>query len=296
MQIINGILPVNKPSGMSSFDVIRVLKQRLKFDWKSVKIGHGGTLDLLAAGVLLILFGEATKAFDFLLKSRKEYIALISLGANTDTDDAEGSVIETFEKDVALADIEQVLPGFIGKINQVPPRYSALRVNGRRGYELARNNIAVEMEPRLVEIYDIRLDRYEEKKKELSIIVSCSSGTYIRSLARDIGKKLGCGGYIKKLVRSSSSGITLEKCMDLDDVTDLNIRQCIISLNDALPLEQLTFLNQKEFVLNGRILKDDFFKEKEIRDGLYKIIKDNIVLAVVEKKGVNFNYLRVFNE
>ncbi len=296
MRKINGILPINKPSGISSYDVIRMIKKSLGFDSKSQKIGHGGTLDKSASGVLPVLLGEASKAFDYLLQSEKVYRAVIQLGANTDTDDAEGLRINTFDTKIGRSDLEAVLPEFTGSIMQVPPVYSSLHINGTRSYELARRNINVENSAREVEINDISLDSFDSDKFQASLTVKCSSGTYIRSLARDIGERLNCGGYILELTRLSSSGIMLKDCIKPDEVTGLNIEKLLIPLNCVLSMPALTFLPQKTIVTNGRNLMEEFFGEKAEKDGLYKIVQEGNVLAIVQKNGGKFHYLRVFNE
>ncbi|MGA2142527.1 MAG: tRNA pseudouridine(55) synthase TruB [Brevinematales bacterium] len=297
MQKLNGVLPINKPSGVSSFDVIRILKKRLAdLDWKKQKIGHGGTLDLPASGVLPILLGEASKAFDYLLLSKKEYRAVIQFGAVTDTDDAQGRVIETYEAGADLNDIEAVLPKFTGRIMQVPPLYSSLHINGQRSYDLARRNIMAAGEPREVEISGITIEAYDNKLKRLTIRVLCSSGTYIRSLARDIGRELSCGGHISELRRTMSAGIKLEDCIKPEEVDISSIEKQIIPLNKALTLPALDFQQDKDYIRSGRKLNKELFGEPGHEDGLYKIVAGGAVLAIVEKKGLNYIYLRVFND
>jgi tRNA pseudouridine55 synthase len=293
---INGILPINKPLGISSFDVIRQLKKRLSLDWKDQKIGHGGTLDRGAGGVLPILLGEASKAFDYLLLSEKVYRAVVQFGACTVTGDASGEFTGSFDRKISRHDLEEILPQFIGRIKQVPPAYSSLHVNGRRSYELALKKIKVENEAREIEINDIIINDFDFEKSKATMTVICSSGTYIRSLARDMGDKMECGGYIEELTRLSASGISLEDCISVEDVNDSNISWLLIPLNDALHLDQLTFLPEKAIIESGRALSEDFFAEKAVKDGLYKVVKDGLVLAIIEKAGEKFHYLRVFNE
>jgi tRNA pseudouridine55 synthase len=276
--------------------VIRILKSRLPFDWKRQKIGHGGTLDSLASGVLLILFGEASKAFDYLLLSKKEYRALIQFGAVSDTDDADGSIIETYDREIDRKDIETALPKFRGLIMQVPPFYSSLHTNGRRNYKLARDNILLIKEPRKVEISEITIEDYDSIKRRLSVLVVCSSGTYIRSLARDLGRELSCGGYILELQRLSSSGIKITDCVSPEQVDISNIERIILPLNAALQLPSLNLNRQRDYILSGRRLSGEVFENPCDKDGFYKIIREGAVLAIVEKKGPNFNYLRVFND
>lgn len=291
----SGILPVNKPKGISSFDVIRDIKKMLPPELKNEKIGHGGTLDIPAEGVLPILFGEATKAFDFLLASDKIYRAVIQFGALTDTDDADGKVIQTFDKKTTLDEINAVLPKFTGKIEQFPPKFSALRVNGVRSYELARNDRDVVLKPRTVEIFGLDAGSFNPESQRLNLTVRCSSGTYIRSLARDIGNSLGTGGYIVELLRTKSAGITLEQCHPLPDLNVYNIADKILDLNGALDIPELKLIPLREYITNGKILTDNLFEVPPVRDGTYKIVRDKKLLSVVERNGGKIKYLRVFN-
>ena len=293
----SGILPIHKPSGISSFDVIRNLKRSIGKVWKDLKIGHGGTLDPLASGVLTILVGEATKAFDFLLASDKTYHAVIQLGSDTDTDDSDGKIIKTYDKKADEAVIRSLLPRFSGMISQVPPRYSALKIDGKRSYDLARNNIEMEIKPRTVEVKEIKLLSFNPDRQELHISVRCSSGTYIRSIARDIGKEAGCGGHIKGLIRTKACGISIEGCHLIDSITPDNWIQLLIETNKSL--EFLPFLSLKQdasFIFQGRKLPDSLFSETPFTAPIYRILKDNKLLALVERKDNQFRYLRVFNE
>jgi tRNA pseudouridine55 synthase len=291
--MLYGILPVHKPTGIGSFDVIRQLKKILP---KNQKIGHGGTLDNLASGVLPILLGEATKAFDFLLLSDKIYAAEIQFGALSETDDAEGKIIRKFDKKISLSEIEFILEKFRGKILQTPPRFSAIRINGQRSYDLARNNKETPLQPREVEIHDTKIEKFIEDEQKLLITIHCSSGTYIRSIARDMGTLLQTGGYLSALVRLKSAGIYLEDCCYLEGLTDQNIESFLLNLNQSLALPELSFMLQSSYIKNGRPLEDQLFKEAAKTSGIYKITQDNRLLAIVEKKGNKYYYLRVFNE
>ena len=290
-----GILPVNKPSGISSFDVIRRIKRVMPPEWKKEKIGHGGTLDNLADGVLPVLFGEATKAFDFLLQSDKIYRAIIRLGVATDTDDSDGKIILTSDKKISFGEVEALLPDFTGEIMQVPPRYSALKVDGRRSYELARGDVAVEHKPRKVTVHELNMESYDAASRTLVLIVRCSSGTYIRSIARDIGHILGCGGHIAGLTRLKSAGILLEECTALDSITADNIESGFIDLNGALSLPVLELKADAAHIRNGKPLFSGLFSSQPSEDGAYKVCKDGGLLAIVEKSSMSYKYLRVFN-
>jgi len=293
---LNGVLPVNKPEGISSFDVIRSLKKKLSLDWNHQKIGHGGTLDVPASGVLLILFGEATKAFDFLLKSDKIYRANFKFGAFTDTDDAKGNIIESFSATPSLQEIESALKSFLGFIEQYPPRLSAVHVDGRRAYEIFYSGVTAKLKPKKVVVKNIKINNYDFKNRLLDLIIECSSGTYIRSLARDLGKKLGCGGYVEHLVRIMSCGIFIEECIDLNTMDIGTIKEKLLPLRRVLKLPLLFFNRDKEWILNGKSLNSQLFFKKNIENGIYQVIHEDSVLAIVEKEGDSFKYLRVFHE
>ncbi|MDH5711354.1 MAG: tRNA pseudouridine(55) synthase TruB [Gammaproteobacteria bacterium] len=195
---VNGVLLLDKPLGISSNKAL----QQVKNIYSATKAGHTGSLDPLATGMLPICFGEATKISAFLLDADKRYRFTCQLGITTTTGDAEGEVLESRDASaIKQADIEYVLPDFIGDIIQVPPMYSALKHNGQRLYKLAREGIEVERKARTITIYDIVLHSFEGDLLDLE--VSCSKGTYVRTLAEDIGEVLGCGAHITKLRRLS---------------------------------------------------------------------------------------------
>ncbi len=207
------VLNVYKPPGMTSFGVVKRIRSLLKVK----KVGHGGTLDPIAEGVLIILAGKATKRADELTSLVKEYRAVILLGKTTDTYDITGEVAE--EKtvpDIALSEVLTVLQRFRGDIEQVPPMYSALKVKGQRLYKLARKGIEIEREPRKVTIHSIDIDFW--KNPRLGITVRCSKGTYIRSLAHDIGQSLGVGGCMESLLRARVGDYRVEDSLPLEDI------------------------------------------------------------------------------
>jgi tRNA pseudouridine55 synthase len=210
----SGIIAVNKPVGWSSFDVIRFLRRVTGIK----RIGHAGTLDKEAEGVLVICMGSATKRVESLMDEEKEYIATIKFGERTDTDDSSGRVIEKKSTEgISREKIEKVIESFKGEIEQVPPMYSALKVNGRRLYKLARKGIEIERKPRKVLIKEIEVLRCNPPRCEIRII--CGRGTYIRALARDIGEKLECGGYVEKLVRIRVGKFNIKDAIDVTKVT-----------------------------------------------------------------------------
>ena len=201
---ICGILPVKKPEGWTSFDVIAKLRGVLRIK----RLGHSGTLDPMATGVLPVFVGRATKACDIIPDRRKVYTAGFQLGVSTDTLDSTGKTLKTSDKAVARADLECAKSSFAGDIMQVPPMYSAIKVNGKKLYELARAGKEIEREPRAVHIDSIDIIEYDEASRMGVMKVDCEKGTYIRSVISDIGEKLGCGGMMTSLERSYS-GLSL---------------------------------------------------------------------------------------
>lgn len=212
---IHAILPVNKPKDFTSFDVIGKLRGVLK----TKKIGHSGTLDPMATGVLPLFIGNATKAIALMANHPKRYVATCKLGFKTDTLDSTGEVLEIRDPNrVTQRDIQKILPQFTGRITQVPPMYSAVKQNGKKLYQLARKGIEVERKERLVTVFDIQLRTFDEDKKEFVIDVKCSKGTYIRTLIDDIGETLGCGAMMTDLVRQESDGFLLENCYTIEQI------------------------------------------------------------------------------
>jgi tRNA pseudouridine55 synthase len=211
----SGILPVEKGRGVTSFQVVAHLRRLLR----APKIGHGGTLDPEATGVLPILIGEATKLTPYLTELDKEYLATVRLGVVTETQDMTGAVLE--ERPVPRLDaaaVETVLGRFVGMINQVPPMYSALRRGGRRLYELAREGLTVEREARQITVHAITLEALHSP--ELTLRVRCGKGTYIRTLAADVGAALGCGGALASLVRTRVGPYTLAGAVSWAELTE----------------------------------------------------------------------------
>lgn len=208
-----GIICVNKPEGFTSFDVIAKMRGILKMK----RLGHGGTLDPMATGVLPVFAGKATKACDILPDSDKAYRAGFRLGVSTDTQDCTGRTVSERGADgVTREDVSAALKNFRGNIMQIPPMYSAVSVGGRRLYDLARQGIEVEREPRAVTVYSLELAEYNDIEKSGVLEISCSKGTYIRTVIADMGDILGCGGIMTSLVRTRACGFCLEECVTLE--------------------------------------------------------------------------------
>ena len=208
---MNGIIIVDKPQNYTSFDVIAVLRKKLN----QKKIGHMGTLDPMATGVLPIVVGDAAKFQIYSTNHDKEYIARIKLGISTDSLDTTGNVILEKKCHINENAFVEALKQFVGDIKQVPPMFSAIKINGKKLYELARKGIEVKREERSVKIYDLKLLNFDEKNQEAEIKVLCSQGTYIRTLCQDIGEKLDCPAIMSYLRRTLSGGFRLEKLKDL---------------------------------------------------------------------------------
>ena len=207
---MDGILIVDKQKGMTSFDVVREVRKK----YNTKRVGHIGTLDPLATGVLTVLIGKATKLSDFLMEHEKEYIATLALGKATDTGDSEGNVIEKKEVDIKIYEkdrkLEEVFQSFVGESMQIPPMYSAIKIQGKKLYELAREGKTVEREPRKIIIKDIKVLNIDLINNEIEYKVTCSKGTYIRVLCEDIAKELGTVGYMKELRRTRIGNFKIE--------------------------------------------------------------------------------------
>ena len=215
---MNGIIVIDKENGYTSFDVVAKMRRICG----EKKIGHTGTLDPMATGVLPILIGNATKAQSLLPESDKEYEATFSFGITTDTLDITGKVLSQTESNVKSEDLEAVLPQFRGDIMQLPPMYSAVSKDGVRLYELARKGLVTEREARPITVYKLDLLNFDEQLQSAKILVKCSKGTYIRSICDAIGQALGCGAVMTSLRRVTACGYTLDDAITLEKVKELS--------------------------------------------------------------------------
>jgi tRNA pseudouridine55 synthase len=227
LHVTSGIILINKPRGITSHDVVervRNLLSHASYTTKTKpKVGHAGTLDPLAEGLLIVLVGDATKKQATFMAGEKEYIATIHLGASSSTDDAEGTIEPLpHPPHPTRDDICRTLANFVGEITQVPPAYSAVRVGGKKAYELARRGETPTLTPRRVTITKLELMSY--RWPTLTIRVVCSGGTYIRALARDIGKRLHCGAYVEALIRTRSGPFSLDDAIPLASLTEQTLR------------------------------------------------------------------------
>jgi tRNA pseudouridine55 synthase len=282
---MDGILVINKPSGMTSHDIIIQLRRILQ----EKKAGHTGTLDPDATGVLPVCLGKATKIIQYLEDNEKGYEGTMTLGVTTDTMDASGQIIKVSGTvGLKLDDVKRVSANFIGEIDQIPPMVSAIKVNGKRLYEIARQGKTIERTPRKIRIYELKLTRFYEEKitnidpsrlfAKVDFQVLCSRGTYIRSLVSDIGDTLGCGAHLSKLVRTRSGCFTIADSIGLEEIQTepqkalLSIR----SIDDALsfmPSIAISDPDRRKFLNGVQIdLSDDLIHNHEIKpDALVRI-------------------------
>ena len=277
---MNGIIVINKPKAYTSHDVVAKVKKILNVK----KVGHTGTLDPNATGVLPLLLNDGTKLSKYLIEHDKEYEVTLKLGIKTDTADSEGKVI--VQKEVkSLVNVEHVLKSFMGKQEQIPPMYSAIKVNGKKLYEYARKGQTVEIKPRKIEIYNIELIGINEKENEISFKLSCSKGTYIRSLCEDIATKLNTVGYMKELNRTKVGRFSIEEAINLEELEEQkeNIQDKIITVEKLLKdLPSITLdKKQLEKFLNG--VKINIDKE----EGIYNIYTTRYIgTGIIEKQSL----------
>ena len=230
---MDGIINVYKEKGFTSHDVVAVMRKIAN----QKKIGHTGTLDPEAEGVLPVCLGKATKLADYIMASEKQYRAMVRLGITTTTEDAGGEVLEERAVDVTEEELQKALLSMEGEQMQVPPMYSALKVNGKKLYELAREGKEVERKARKVTIFGIRLLQFLPPDRA-EILVDCSKGTYIRTLCADLGKRLGCGAHMETLLRTKSGRFTLENACSLEELRTLaaenRLEEALLSMEEAL--------------------------------------------------------------
>lgn len=230
-----GFLNIYKPVGMTSHDVVSVLRRVTKIK----QIGHTGTLDPFAEGVLPICIGKATRLIEY-LQDDKEYLATVQFGAATNTFDLDGEKVFTSDKKVSRDDIKEGLKSFEGEILQLPPIFSAIKVKGKKLYEYARKGEEVEIQPRKVVIENIELKNFDEELQQAQILLKCSKGTYIRSIANDLGKILACGGYLIKLIRTQAGKFRFENSVQLDGI---DVESNLINPLDILSLPKIAVDN-----------------------------------------------------
>lgn len=280
-----GFININKPKGITSHDVVAILRRVLKIK----QIGHTGTLDPFAEGVLPICIGKATRLIEF-LEDEKAYIGTVQFGKSTDTYDVDGKIVNTSEKQITFEDLENALKDFRGEIEQTPPIYSAIKINGKKLYEYAREGKDVEIKPRKVCIQKLEILSFDEIKQQAELYIECSKGTYIRSIANDLGLALQTYGYLTKLVRVKAGKFTLRESVELNQ---LNTKEeCLAHL--ISPLEKLNYpkyeLTRAEFdkVSHGNPI------QIESQNGITILIYENKIVAVANIDENLAKILKVF--
>ena len=262
----NKLLAINKPTGLTSSDVVVKVRRILSnFYQEKVKVGHMGTLDPGAAGVLLVGINKAARLFDVMLQKNKSYIGRLQFGIDTDTLDSYGKIVNKSDlpnKDLVLSNISN----FIGNINQVPPKYSALKINGQKAYKLARNDVSIELPTRMVTIENIEVISYKEisnKLQSIDLKVNCSSGTYIRTLFNDIAKSCNVCGYMAYLIRDSIHTISLDNTVTIDQLEKNPDKYFIDPVDVLSTLMPMYELNDKEYnlIATGRTINKNFFEK-----------------------------------
>lgn len=262
---MDGIINIYKPLGITSHTVVSKVRRILNMK----KVGHTGTLDPEAEGVLPICIGKGTKASDMLIHCDKQYRAVLKLGITTDAQDATGAVLSEREVTYTNEQLHQVIKEFIGDIQQIPPMHSAIKMQGKKLYELARKGIEVERAPRKIHIENISIDAISGD--EITLTVDCSKGTYIRTLCNDIGETLGCGGIMKSLIRTRVGDFYIENAITLEQLEQQDAKDALVSLNELFcvyePIE-LTNLQENK-VRNGVRINMD------VPDGTYRVLSSD---------------------
>ena len=279
MADINGVINVYKEAGYTSHDVVAKLRGILKIK----KIGHTGTLDPEAEGVLPICIGNATKLCDLITDKQKEYQGVLKLGVRTDTQDMTGKIIQSYAGDINFSqkEIEEVVQGFVGNISQIPPMYSALKVNGKKLYDLARQGIEVERKPRNITIHYINID--EVNMPYVTMTIGCSKGTYIRTLFNDIGDKLKTYGAMEKLLRTKSGNFVLDNTIKLSEIECLVKEDALMNCDSFITTDEVLSDFQKihlkdeykRFVMNGNMIDAKMIDEDILVAGSYRVYIDS---------------------
>ena len=291
----DGILIIDKPEGWTSMDVCA----KLRGMFHEKRVGHAGTLDPIATGALPVFIGRATRAVEFASDSDKEYIAGLKLGVVTNTQDTTGEILEEREAFATRSSLEAALSQFVGDIEQIPPMYSAIKINGKKLYELARKGREVERKPRPVTIHALELLDWPDAGEDFSLRVVCSKGTYVRTLCHDIGQALGCGGCMSSLRRVKAAGFTLADSVTLETVQEAVNRgegESLLLPVDAyfagLPVLALKTAGAEKKIRNGAALA-----VRDLPDGEYRVYGvDKTFLALGQAVGGTLTTVKSFFE
>ena len=280
---MDGIIVINKPKGCTSHDVVYKVKKMLK-----EKVGHTGTLDPMAEGVLPLLIGKGTQCSKYLINHDKKYQVMLKLGVKTDTADSEGKIIEeenVNEKILEENHVKETLSSFLGKQEQKPPMYSAIKVKGKKLYEYARKGQQIEVPTREIEIYSIELIKINKDEKTIEFVVKCSKGTYIRSLCEDIAKKLGTIGYMEALKRLEVGKFNIDNSLTIEELEEKIIKneKYLITIEEFFNNKKQIYLGEKDLIkfLNGVKLKNE-----NTADDIYRIYSEDKFIGIgkVEKE------------
>lgn len=263
----DGIIIINKPKDWTSMDVCA----KLRGVFREKRVGHAGTLDPMATGVLPVFVGQATKAIPFAEDGRKEYLASLRPGIVTDTQDTTGTVLSEVSPDLTAAELRALLPRFTGSLTQIPPMYSAVKVQGKRLYELARKGIEVERKPRQITVYELEM-LGRDAAGDWTLRVVCSKGTYIRTLCHDIGAALGCGACMSALTRTAASGFTLPEAVTPEEAQNRGeaLLRPVDSLFQSYPEYRIRHTETERRCRCGNPIRD-----RSLRDGVYRVYGEN---------------------
>ena len=283
-----GFLNVRKPLGMTSHDVIYKIRKASGIK----QVGHTGTLDPFAEGVLPVCIGKATRLIEY-LDDDKEYLAVVKFGIETDTYDLDGNIISVSDKKITKSDLGQILPEFRGEVMQTPPMFSAIKVKGKKLYEYARKGQQIEVEARKVFIEKLELKNFDKENQEAEFLVKCSKGTYIRSIAHDIGQKLSVGGHLVKLTRTKAGKFNIETSVDLENFQNFSdVKKYLINPIDMLDYEKIKVdAAEYEKILHGNPIHN----KNDISTGQVVIlIYNDIIIAVGVADGDKILIKKVF--
>lgn len=286
---MNGVINVYKPKNITSFDVVRKIRRISKIK----KVGHTGTLDPMATGVLPICLGDSTKIVDFIMNEHKEYKAKLKLGLTTDTYDREGKVLKEDSSIILEEEVINCINSFKGESIQIPPMYSAIKVKGERLYNLARRGIEVEREGRKINIYNIEFIAINLPYVEF--IVTCSKGTYIRSLCYDIGNKLRVGATMWELERIKTGNFSIEDSINLQDINEDNIKEFIISAEEALSKYEKIEIDEYfiRLLKNGVKVKDKRLLDKIKSNDILRVYEENKFIGLGQKTKEEFKIIKL---
>lgn len=292
---MTGVVVIDKPQNMTSHDVVAIMRKKLK----TKKIGHTGTLDPMATGVLPICIGKATKIVDFLVDRKKTYHCEMKLGSATDTQDCWGTVIDRVDSfEVNAEAIIETMYSFLGEIDQVPPMYSAIKIGGEKLVDLARQGIIIDREPRKRVIY--ALENIVVRQQTIEFDVTCSKGTYIRTLCHDIGIKLGCFAHMTALRRTMTEPFDLEMAVSLDDIDLENVNDYLINIEEALSWMPTLFLkgNPKMITLLNNGVKLDLARhhKDKLSESIYRVYIDEVFWGIAEKQDNGLFFRKILKD